>query len=164
MRQKADATWWPIAEQLNTIAEPILDNDALFDVLAPDPDVVPTQAHLDATSAALIAIQDDLNTIPAIIVQIDEIVQGMSEAYQDGDSYPPFSRALSRARELRDLWMEYQSLRTQQMTTFAVAVAKIEHDLAWQAYVSSSYGTAPGDIPREGKADRPRLLVKGLNS
>lgn len=162
LRLKADAEWWPIAEQLNTIAEPILHNDDLFSVLAPDPDNVPTQDDLDAATAALISLQDDLNTIPPILGQIDGIVQAMSEAYQEGDSYPPFSRALARGRELRDLWLEYQTLRIQQMTTFVAAVAKLEHDLQWQAYVSDNFGTNPADIPR--KATRPRLLIKGLNS
>lgn len=149
--------WRPYEDVLLAYPAPA-DVDGLFAAHVPDPTVVPTQNDADDVAVQLILIQDDLNTIPG---RINDIARMEAELYfnisPSSSSYAVDGlRGRLRADDLRAAWLDYQQLRIQQMGLVSAALARIEHDIAWQAYATERYG----DDPTQGRKTLSCALTK----
>lgn len=138
--------------------------DGSYDVPVPDATAEPTQEDVDAASATVVALETRQNELRAALAQLRERHTLMTYFHGRYDADPTMADTnaeryvadldlLARFDDARielsgyiDELAAAEQLTTQMLDHWRSALAVLEHDIKWQAYVAEQFGVT--DNPR----------------
>lgn len=136
-----------------------------------DPSWSPAQSDLDAATDTVIALENAQNeanaVIEALMVDRVELFARYNAAWHEAGSSAEVATDIDYVNSvmtsttdyldaLYNAWTGYRTEVQAMLSVWTAARAKIEHDIAWQAYVASRYG----DTDIERASARPALDLK----
>lgn len=140
-----------LAAEVELYVEPPAADFNLFSVGTSSP----TEDDVRAASDALVAAEVELQTVPDLILQMQDTQRRVSLEYERSTSSDEdrliYADAITRISHLLSNWMSYLTILSDYVSRLRSQIAVMEHDIQWQAYIAAEYGQTEFD--REVRAD-----------